>query len=74
MGLNVPKTEDSVVLRFQPVAETPIPSESGKQSSVVQQLASLSSPRKDTCEPRLDISQGCLSGRVFLHPLLFLSG
>lgn len=33
--LNVPKTEDSIFLWFQPVAETSITIESGKQISVV---------------------------------------
>ena len=71
MRSNVPKTEDSIFLWFQPVAETSITIESGKQISVVQGLASLSSP-KNTCEPRLDAF--CWGGFVFPHPLLFLSG
>lgn len=34
--LNVPETEDSIVFWFQPVAETLVPSELRKQSSVIQ--------------------------------------
>lgn len=70
--LNVPETEDSIFLWFQPVTETPVTVESGKQISVVQGLASLSSHlfSKNTCEPRLDAL--CRGGFSFILFFFFL--
>lgn len=69
MRLTVWKTEDSIVLWFQPVAEAPVPHELGKQGSVTGGLASLSSLRKNTGESRLASSQG----PFFLEDLSFFS-
>lgn len=70
--LNVPKTEDSIFLWFQPGAETPVTVESGKQISVVQGLASLSSHlySENTREPRLDAF--CRGGFSFILFFFFL--